>query len=231
MKIDRFFIKQLEKNLNLIIVFLINLVLIIFLIVFFNHQFKLLNQQKSTLTDQIARLSEKRDLILFYESLKNKDLDLDKLNKVLFLLIPNSEDYFSIISALEKISEKTNFKITNYNLNPELSSPGRLSIAITGSGDRNSFLNFIENYNFISNRLITIDKLDFSESNLNQDKKIFLNFYIDKKDNKESLFYKLNQKDFEIINKILSKIELEEAVNSEKENSINLDYETKTNPF
>lgn len=230
MKLDHFFIKQLEKNLNLVIVFLINLVLIILLIIFFGNQDKLFNQQKNILSSEIEKLSKKNDLILFSESLKNKDLDLDKLNKILFLLIPNSEDYFSIALALEKISKKTDFLITNFKLNPELSSQGRLSVAITGSGDRNSFLNFVKDYNFIGNRLITIDKLDFSESNLNLDKRIFLNFYIDEKSNKENL-YKLNKKDFEIINKIISKTELDEAFNFDNENSTSLDYETKTNPF
>lgn len=231
MKLDHFFIKQLEKNLSLVIIFSINLVVIIFLINFFTNQSKLLNQQKNILKTEVEKLSKKRDLILFYESLKNKDLDLDKLNKILFLLIPNSEDYFSIALALEKISNKTNFLITNFMLNPELSSPGQLSVAITGSGDRNSFLNFVKDYNFIGNRLITIDKLDFSESNLNQDKRIFLNFYIDKKSNKENILYKLTMKDFEIINKILSKTELNDAINFDKENSPSLDYETKANPF
>ena len=231
MKLDHFFIKQLKVNLNLIFAFLTNLILIIFLIVFFNRQFNFLNQQKDTIANEIKKLNEKKDLILFSENLKTKNLDIDKLNKIFFLLLPNSQDYFSIILALESISKKTNFVVTSYSLNPRESSSNRLSISITGFGDRNAFLNFVENYNFISNRLITIDKLEFSESNLNPDKKISLNFYIDNKNKKEGFFYKLDKKDLELINKILSKINLEEDIESNNQDSISLEYEKKTNPF
>lgn len=231
MKLDHFFIKQLKINLNLILAFLINLILISFLIIFFNNQLKFLNQQKNTITNQIKKLNEKKDLIIFSENLKNKNLDLDKLNKIFFLLVPNSENYFSIVLALERISKKTNFIITRYSLNPKESSSNRLSIAITGFGDRNAFLNFVENYNFIGNRLITIDKLEFSESNLNTDKKIFLNFYIDNNNKNENFFYKLDKKDLELINKILSKIDPEETFDSNNQDSSSLEYETKTNPF
>ena len=231
MKLDHFFIKQLKVNLNLIFAFLTNLILIIFLIVFFNRQFNFLNQQKDTIANEIKKLNEKKDLILFSENLKTKNLDIDKLNKIFFLLLPNSQDYFSIILALESISKKTNFVVTSYSLNPKESSSNRLSISITGFGDRNAFLNFVENYNFISNRLITIDKLEFSESNLNPDKKISLNFYIDNKNKKEGFFYKLDKKDLELINKILSKINLEEDIESNNQDSISLEYEKKTNPF
>ena len=231
MKLDHFFIKQLKVNLNLIFAFLTNLILIIFLIVFFNRQFNFLNQQKNTIANEIKKLNEKKDLILFSENLKTKNLDIDKLNKIFFLLLPNSQDYFSIILALEGISKKTNFVVTSYSLNPKESSSNRLSISITGFGDRNAFLNFVEDYNFISNRLITIDKLEFSESNLNPDKKISLNFYIDNKNKKEGFFYKLDKKDLELINKILSKINLEEDIESNNQDSISLEYEKKTNPF
>lgn len=231
MKLDHFFIKQLKINLNLIFAFLTNLILITFLIIFFNNQLKFLNQQKNTIVNEIKKLNEKKDLIIFSENLKSKNLDLDKLNKIFFLLLPNSEDYFSIISALERISKKTNFIITSYLLNPKESSSDRLSIAITGFGNRDAFLNFIENYNFIGNRLITIDKLEFSESNLNYDKKIFLNFFIDNKNKKEGFYYKLDKKDLDLINKISSKINLEESNESNNENSSSLEYETKTNPF
>ena len=231
MKLDHFFIKQLKVNLNLIFAFLTNLILIIFLIVFFNRQFNFLNQQKDTIANEIKKLNEKKDLILFSENLKTKNLDIDKLNKIFFLLLPNSQDYFSIILALESISKKTNFVVTSYSLNPKESSSNRLSISITGFGDRNAFLNFVEDYNFISNRLITIDKLEFSESNLNPDKKISLNFYIDNKNKKEGFFYKLDKKDLELINKILSKINLEEDIESNNQDSISLEYEKKTNPF
>ena len=231
MKLDHFFIKQLKVNLNLIFAFLTNLILIIFLIVFFNRQFNFLNQQKDTIANEIKKLNEKKDLILFSENLKTKNLDIDKLNKIFFLLLPNSQDYFSIILALESISKKTNFVVTSYSLNPRESSSNRLSISITGFGDRNAFLNFVENYNFISNRLITIDQLEFSELNPNSDKKISLNFYIDNKTKKESFFYKLDKKDLELINKILSKINLEEDIESNNQDSISLEYEKKTNPF
>lgn len=230
MKIDHFFIKRLKKNLDIFITFVINLVLVIFLIVFFNHNINFFNQQKEIATNEIKRLKEKNDLIILSDQLKNKNLDLDRLNKLLLLLMPNEEDYFSIILSLEKIAKKTNFLITGYSLNLKNSSPNRLSIAISGKGDRNAFLNFIKDYKFVGGRLITIDKIQYSESNLNPDQKINLNFYSGRKERKD-YFIRLNSGDIELINKIQSSINLEEESIASEEGQKNLEYETKTNPF
>lgn len=230
MKIDYFFIKQLKKNLGIFIVFIINLVLLIFLAVFFNHNINFFNQQKEIINNEIRALKEKNNLIILSKQLKIKNLDLDRLNKLLFFLIPNEEDYFSIILSLEKIAKKTNFLITGYSLNLKNSSPNRLSIAISGKGDRNAFFNFIKDYKFAGGRLITIDRIQYSESNLNPDQKINLNFYSGRKETKDS-FIRLDNNDIELINKIQSSINLDEEIIASEEGQKNFEYETKTNPF
>ena len=59
----------------------------------------------------------------------NKTLTEDQIvvyNKILTTLIPETEDYFSIIYALETISQNTGFSIVSYTIN--LSNTSRKTV-------------------------------------------------------------------------------------------------------
>ena len=70
------------------------------------------------------------------------DEDLDFLNK----LIPNIEDYFSIVYALEKLSQKSNFIITSYTVSVGSSTAEKLKLNVSGTGDSQTFIDFLKNY-------------------------------------------------------------------------------------
>jgi hypothetical protein len=224
MKIDYFLVKQIKKNLF----YLITLVLIIFLFFFsinyFFNKKNLLQQKKETIINEITTLENKKNIILTAKNIQSQNLPFDELNKALNTLFPNDEDYFSIIFALEKISQKTGFQVIGYEINLKKSTDNKLAITISGIGDRNSFMNFIKNYRFIGNRLITIDNINFTEGGMNQTK-IDLNFYRSG-DEKLASYYQIKEKDKELLREILEKTDI--LVNEE---SSPVNYETKDNPF
>jgi len=199
--------------------------LTLFSVFYFFNQRTVYQQQKNILENEISSLESKKNLILTALNLQNEQLPLDDINKILNLLIPNEEDYFSIIFALERISQKTGFIITAYEINLQKSNSQKLSLSITGIGNRNNFLDFVKDYQFTGNRLITIDSIKFSEEMANETK-IDLNFYNSTGIAQLPTYRQLTNADKELLKKILSKTEL-----VIQEETPNQNYETKTNPF
>lgn len=172
-KIKPFALRLLKENL----IYLIAFVLLVFILILFliNHYPKFeQNQQKiKTLTQQIKELQDELSLI---NSLSNNPTELDEDIKFIKTLIPGEEDYFSIIYALEQLSLKTGFIITSYTVNIKDSNNDKLSLLVTGMGDKETFLNFLKNYNFGGGRLITSDKIELSQEAA-ESIKINLTFY------------------------------------------------------
>jgi hypothetical protein len=225
MKINYFLIKQIKINSIYILTVLISILLTLFSVFYFFNQRTVYQQQKNILENEISNLESKKNLILTALNLQNEQLPLDDINRILNLLIPNEEDYFSIIFALERISQKTGFLITGYEINLQKSNSQKLSLSITGIGNRNAFMDFIKDYQFIGKRLITIDSIKFSEEIVNQTK-IDLNFYNSTGIAQLPTYHQLTKADKELLKKILSKTEL-----VFQEETLRQNYETKTNPF
>lgn len=159
MKPNPFLIGLLRENIVYIALNIVGIVLIIF--VFSSNIAKVReNTQKiATLTADIQDLQKR--VSIFNSPLANTE-DLDTTARLLTQLIPNSEDYFSIIYSLEKLSQKTSFIITSYAINLKSSTQDRLRLSITGSGDATAFLKFLNEYNFSGGRLITSDKIELT---------------------------------------------------------------------
>jgi hypothetical protein len=148
------------------------------------------------------------------------------MNKFLSLLIPDSEDYFSIIVALERLSLQTHFIIVTYTINLKDSTSLKLSLTINGQGDPDAFLSFLKEYNFSGARLITIDKISYS-SQEQKGIELLANFYTAKTGSLEDV-KPLSEEDKELIKTINSKISV---VFSSPEEASTLQYSVKTNPF
>lgn len=107
------------------------------------------------------------------------DENKDDINQDLALvtgLIPDEEDFFSMIYSLEKLSQTTGFIINNYTVNLTKSSANKLSITVTGEGGSDTFLELLRTYNFAGGRLITAEKIGINplqQSGISLD----LNFY------------------------------------------------------
>lgn len=227
LKISPYIIGLVKEN----ILYIVLDISICFLILFFltiNGRKAFENTQKViTLTNEVQDL-QRRDSIF-----KNVFLTQDSLDstvKILNELIPNSEDYFSVIYSLEKLSRETNFVVSTYTINLKSSTPEKLKLSISGVGDRNAFLKFLSEYNFGGGRLITSDKIELTPQ-ISGQINVNVTFY-SKKTNLSQ-----NQQTSKISPTLLSdlqklkqkiQVDLKTATN---EGELDLNYPRKTNPF
>ncbi len=210
----------------------ISLSCIVSLLIFFFLPFN--SSKLFTNSQTIYRLTKETEVLrkrvnLFNQvSLSKEDLDLTA--KTLGALIPNTEDYFSIIFALEKLSQKTSFIITSYTINLKASTKQKLKLSITGTGDQASFLKFLSEYNFGGERLITSDKIELNRQIAGQIK-VDLTFYTEAtnltKNAKPISFSQSMLKDLAIL-KDKVRFDLKEGTN---EADLDLPYQKKINPF
>lgn len=162
--------------------------------------------------------------------LKNNQIlakhNIEEYNKMLAQLVPDHEDFFSIIYALEAISIKTNLNINEYTVNLNMSSKDKVSITIKGDGDSESFMDFLKNYNFGGGRLITSSKLEFSPESTGKIK-LSLNFYNKPVPKKIEQSQSISQKDIQLMDEVKGKI----FVSFKSPEDLGTDYATKKDPF
>lgn len=153
------------------------------------------------------------------------DEDLDFLNK----LIPNVEDYFSVVYALEKLSQKSNFIITSYTVLVGNSTSEKLKLNVSGTGDSQTFVDFLKNYNFGGGRLITSDKIQL-DPNFFGTIKIDLTFYTKNVSSDQNLEIEPDEKIFKELETLKSKVNFVFEPNvATSEPDYN--YPRKSNPF
>src|SRR3989338_2701233 len=139
-----YFSRKLLSRYSLYLIgFFLSVGLIIFGVFFFYAQYHEALARIKKAQQQQTELQKKKDLIEFKGQASQTIRDparLQQLNEFLNQLIPSKENYFSIIAALEKLSQKTNFIITSYSINLNDSSEGKLALDITCQGDTATFL-------------------------------------------------------------------------------------------
>ncbi len=224
-KINPYFRQLIKDNFTYILGFIIILFLSFSILFFGLRRVSNINNNIKKLRDEIAILSSKAELInIAIPAQENLDEDIKILNQ----LIPNTEDYFSIIYALEKLSQETGFMIVDYTVNIGTSTPNKLKLTVTGLGDADSFLKFLQNYQFGGGRLITSDNILLSQ-NLNGTVKLDLTFYNKKTDIKSDQLIQPDKNLFKFINKVKSKIGVDYT--NLKNSSDKIDYPAKDKPF
>lgn len=153
---------------------------------------------------------------------------LDEDIKLLNRLIPNIEDFFSIIYSLEKLSSKTGFVIDGYAVDMTNSTSEKLRLSITGTGDTATFMKFLDEYNFGGGRLITSDRIELKPE-LSGTLKVDLTFYNKNVPISGGEELPTSNKIFEDIEAIKKKVVFDfEEQDLEK---LDLEYPKKNNPF
>jgi hypothetical protein len=156
---------------------------------------------------------------------------LDEDVKILNMLIPNAEDYFSIIYALDKLSTQTNFVINSYTINIGASTQDKLKISVEGVGDSQSLINFLKNYNFSGGRLITSDKVQI-DPNFSGSIKIDLTFYNKKTAFSDKLETPVNNATYKELEDIKGKVHFNLIENDNIATGTSVvNYPKKSNPF
>lgn len=225
LKINYHIARIIRTNLVYILVFIILIISLIVTFLFFLNQYGGNINEISSLNTEIENLEKKKRLINYKNDVIKGELDLDKVNSILTALIPSKEDYFSIIISLEKISQKTNFIITSYNLKIGTTDVGKLSLSVEGQGDLNTFIEFLKNYNFGSGRLITIDRIDFNSGPF-IGSTVNLNFYSGKGTSGQELST-FTPEEKKLLSDVMSKVQID----LKTEDASQVNYPTKQNPF
>ncbi len=220
--------QTIKENLSSVIIFSLLPLLLIFCLIaaneYFSSQEKLaaLKAEMDKLKIQSVTLTNNKELVA---------TNLDDYNLLLSHLIPDTEDFFSITLALERLSAISGFNILRYNIVLSSSTREKLSLTVEGDGNADSFLSFLENYQFAGGRLITNEKLEFSTNSLGKIK-LSLNFYSKKNPSVTGTMAKLTPDDIRILNTVKDKTGflLTPATESGRDTSSN-QYDTKTDPF
>lgn len=183
------------------------------------------NKKLDFLQKDVGDLKSKKAIL--DSSIGGNVQEIEEDVKVMNKLIPETEDYFLIIAALEELSAKTNFVITSYEINLSSSKDHKLSLNVSGTGDHQSFINFLQQYNFQGERLITIENIS-----LGKDKTgsfgLLLNFYSQKTG--EATNGGLNyQQALQKVSEIRSKVSFN--LQSDNQADLDQDYPKKSNPF
>lgn len=190
----RHFITLAKINIIYIIAFVVSI--IIFMIYWFKFQDYLAQKnQLKILTAQVQDLSQKQRIINSFQP-----SELDSLIKTLNTLLPGKEDYFSIFSTLQKVSDKSGFTITSYTVNFSEATPEKVGLTINGDGSPAELLSFIQNYKFSGGRLITMDNVEFSPSTTKTALKV--NFYSKNTVPTNADAMRINAKTFDLIKSI-----------------------------
>lgn len=224
-RIDHYTLKLLKENLlYLITLIVLPVVFTVSLVILYNQY----NQNKKTidkLNSDNVNLKKKIDFIQYKGTLLTQNLDINQLTQVFSQLVPNTEDYFSILLSLENLSKISNFIITNYVVNLGASTKNVISISIEGQGDNNNFLDFLKNYNFSSGRLITVDKIEYANKAVTGSK-ITVNFYSGKPVDVPEEQIAFSDKDKQLLADIKDKVQIQLSPEAKPQS-----YTTKTVPF
>jgi len=177
-----------------------------------------------------------QEVVRLEQQIKNNQSDiqtigsgnLDGYNRVLSALIPEQEDFYSIINALDIISQESGFIITGYTIDAASLNRQKIDLKVEGVGDSLAFTQFLQSYQFEGGRLITNEKVEFATAGITS-MKLNLNFY-----NKKfaaaaaGLSRPLNVGDRQRLEEIGRKIKINLTGTTE---TAAADYKTKDNPF
>lgn len=219
------YIKSLLKENSIYIS--VNIVLIVILIFFIVFNFNLIPDKRNSILkeeSEVIKLQKRADFLNSPIATNTEELNssLELLNS----LIPSSEDYFSVITVLEELSKKTNFIIDSYEINLSSSNANKLQLSVSGKGDQDAFMKFLNEYNYGGGRLITSSNIQLSAKYAGG-MTLTITFYNKTIAKGEALPLDLNSKDQEEIDKLKSKV----SFTLKEEKLEDLSYPKKSNPF
>jgi hypothetical protein len=133
-----------------------------------------LNEETTTLQTSVEQLKSQVALVEANKRLSKEEIA--QYNKILIQLIPEELQYFEVIAAVERLSASTNFRLSNFTIDLTNKSPEKFSLDVVGSGNIETFTQFLKDYQFKSGRLISIERIEFAPDKV-QNFGLLLNFY------------------------------------------------------
>lgn len=222
--LDRYTVQLFKKNINYILVVVFLILLNIYIFIFQISNYYIQRDEIEKKEKLLSKTISQREIVSRYDK-----KDIKKLYEVISLLVPDEEDYFSIISALENLSRWTGMEILSYAVNFGSSTSGKLVLKIEARGDLISFQKFLEEYRFKGGRLVTMDKIEYTNQDFRST--LDLNFYTRKINIKTDEDVKAINPETLSLFKEISNTLLKDNEEIEEQSSIDVEYESKQNPF
>lgn len=202
-------------------------VLLVMIVFIFYARFNVQKKEVDLMNGEVLMLKNRFNTLKFNKSLTEDEIK--DYNKLLASLIPETEDFFSIIYALEQISNESQFIITGYAIDIGKTSKEKITITAEGKGDSESFLRFLQEYQFAGGRLVTSDQIQYGGIN-SGNTKITLNFYNKRFAYNETVQVpQLSKEEIQKLDDIKSKIKFQ--FSSADYQSVDTDYAIKDDPF
>jgi hypothetical protein len=134
-----------------------------------------------TTTQEIAdtrtELDKVRGEISYFNLAKLLAADeVEGFNDTLLDLIPEQEDYFSIIASLERLSARTGLRITRYAIDLPEGGSDKFTLNIVGTILPSQLDRFLNNYKYGTGRLVTIESMALNPQEENN-VRVTMNFY------------------------------------------------------
>lgn len=216
----------IKRNVSFIVMAIVLLLGSAGVILYMHQQVTEMDAKIKTTQAKIDELTAKRTTLraVIGESTASLDEDL----QVMSTIIPDAEDYFSIINALESLSQKTNFRIDSYSINLLASTSNKLSLTVIGTGDNEAFLTFLSKYQLDGGRLITAEHIGIDPSETGGIR-LDLNFYNKKASSDIASGSAAAAPSIAELNDIKSKVTF--TLTGPSEERPIQDYETKQDPF
>lgn len=222
-KIKRIFNEQWTLFLSLFVFFLLFIIVFIFY-ARFNEQKK----EVDLMTGEVQMLKNRFDTLKYNKSLTEDQIK--EYNKLLASLVPETEDFFSIIYALEQISLASKFVISDYTIEVgKITTREKMTLTVVGKGDPEAFLQFLQVYQFAGGRLATSDKIQYGGPTTGGTR-ITLTFYSKRFAFNESVQVpQLSKEEIAKLEAIKQKVKFQ--FSSSGYQTISTDYPEKNNPF
>lgn len=205
-------------------------IIILFMMLFSFNNLQSTKDKNNLLTQEVLTLKNRRDNVLVNMKILNENGDFENYNQVLGMLVPESEDFFSIIYTLQQLSQQSGLKIEDYVVSIGRSTNQKTSITITYVDDQASFMKFLDLYQYSGGRLVTIPKINW-KSDSSGKTKVVLNFYSKGYFPSNEQVFKISKVEQNKVKDILSKIKINLLNPDATSEADTVEYETKDNPF
>lgn len=205
MKLDLKIIKTFLQNKHFYPTLIIVVLDIVLLGVLIFMGFRLYATYNEMIASQDRVQEMKATITLIRNNQTIFDGRIDEYNSILQQLIPDNESYFSVISTLEQLSEKTGVTINSYSVNIDATTEEKLTLSVTILGDQIGIEQFIQEYKYAGGRLLTTDGLKINPQEL-ESVTVSLNFYHNAFKDTVSSSSQVTSADLELLEEIKTKL-------------------------
>ena len=154
--------------------------------------------------DKISQLKSR--VVLVRNNKEIFDGRVDEYNEILEKLIPDEESYFSVITALDALANRTGVSITSYSINLKSTTEEKLTLSLVIDGDQEALNKLLADYMFAGGRLITNEESTIAVEEEEQSLSISFNFLHKKFNNTVISSVVVSERDIQFLDEVKQKM-------------------------